>query len=169
MIKGRRARASDVAAIHELIAYYADQGLLLPRTKVEVRTSLGRFLVLEEEQRVVACAALEPYDGGEAEIRSLAVDPNVRSRGLGARMVQHALRVARRRKIARVFAVTHAPDFFERQGFLATTRVAVPEKIARDCRYCPRASNCDLSAVAITLRPQHAVLPVQPTVQPVSA
>ncbi len=166
MITGRRARASDAAAIHALIAHYAAQGVLLPRTEAEVRARLRHFLVLEENQRVVACVALEPCRAGEAELRSLAVDPNVRGRGLGARMVQHALRLARRRKMARLFAVTHAPVFFAGQGFLATTRVAVPGKVARDCRHCPKASNCELSAVVITLRAQQAALPVLLNLQP---
>jgi len=39
---------------------------------------------------------------------------------------------ARRRKIARLFAVTHRPEFFSRYGFTPGPRQIVPEKIERD-------------------------------------
>ena len=63
-------------------------------------------------------------------------------------------------KIARVFAVTHAAPFFERHGFVATSRQALPEKIARDCTGCPKASNCTLVTLVAVVRPERVVLPV---------
>ena len=55
-------------------------------------------------------------------------DPERRGEGLGAKLIEFALLEARRRGIARVFAVTHAPQFFERQGFVAASRHALTEK-----------------------------------------
>ncbi len=159
-MKARRARLADASAIHRLVAHYAAQGLLLPRTEADIRASIGRFLVIEDNRGIVGCAALEPYGADLAEIRSLAVDPEIRGRGLGARLVQFALAEARRRKIARVFAVTHAPEFFSRQGFATTPRRALPEKIARDCCTCPKAPLCELVAAIITVCPEQVALPV---------
>jgi N-acetylglutamate synthase-like GNAT family acetyltransferase len=167
LIKARKARPADIEKIHTLISYYSAQGVLLPRTEAEVRASIGRFLVLEEGSRVVACASLEPYPTGEAELRSLAVDPEMRGQGLGTRMVKYALKVAQRRKLARVIAVSHTPTVFTRQGFTSTTRFALPGKIARDCRNCPKASTCDLTAVVSALRPENVVQTVLAAVQPV--
>lgn len=159
-MKARRARLKDVAAIHALVAEYATQGLLLPRTEDEIRLHVRRFLVLEEAGRVLGCVALESYGADLAEVRSLAVDPATRGRGLGERLLRFALATAKRRKIARVFAVTHAPEFFGRLGFVASTRWALPEKIARDCRACPKAEKCELVAVVATVIPERAVLRV---------
>ena len=162
-MKARKARLKDVAAIHELIAHYASQGLLLPRTEDEIRLHVRRFLVLEEGGRVIGCVALESYGADLAEVRSLAVDPAIRGRGLGARLLRFALATAKRRKIARVFAVTHAPDFFGRLGFVASTSAmaeALPEKVARDCRTCPKAEKCELVAVIATVIPERATLPI---------
>jgi len=163
-MKARRARPADVAAIHALIAHYAAQGLLLPRSESGVRANVSHFLVVEDEvrgsARIIGCVALEPYGPDLAEVRSLAVDPTIRGRGAGARLLRHALAVARRRKITRVFAVTHAPHFFGRQGFAATTRFDVPEKVARDCRTCPKNRTCELVAVVAVVCPERAVLPV---------
>lgn len=162
-MKTRRARPADAAAIHALIAHYAAQGLLLPRTAADVRAHVDRFLVLEDGGGIVACVALEPYGAELAEIRSLAVDPRVCGKGLGPRLVRYALGVAKRRRIARVFAVTHAPDFFGRQGFVVSKSAmaeALPEKVARDCCGCPKAAGCNLVAVVATLIPERIALPV---------
>ncbi len=156
----RRARAEDVPAIARLIAHYAREGLLLPRTEVEIAAGIARFYVLEEEERVLGCVALEAYAPDLAEARSLAVDPGVRGGGLGSRLVRAALAAARRQKIARVFAVTHAPGFFARHGFAAAPRAALPEKLERDCARCPRAQTCRLDAVVAVLCPERVALPV---------
>lgn len=159
-MRARRARPEDAAAVHRLIAHYADLGLLLPRTEEEIREHIGRFLVLTDQEHVLGCVALELYGPDLAEIRSLAVDPETRGRGVGSRLLRFALASARRRKIARLFAVTHAPEFFSRQGFATSTRWALPEKIARDCRGCPKASHCELVAVIATVCPERVTLPV---------
>jgi len=158
-VKARQARRADAGAIYQLVAHYAAEGLLLPRTEQEISIHIGRFLVLEEAGRIVGCASLEPYGAGLAEIRSLAVDPEARGHGLGARLLAHALRVAKRRKISRVFAVTHAPEFFGRQGFLTASRWDLPEKIARDCCTCPKCPTCKLVAVVATICPESVTLP----------
>lgn len=168
-MKARLARPADAPAIYTLIAHYAAQGLLLPRSEEEISVHIGRFLVLEDETRIVGCVSLEPYSSGLAEIRSLAVDPDIRGRGLGARLLRHVLRVAKRRKIARVFAVTHAPEFFGRQGFLLSARQELPEKIARDCCTCPKEPTCKLVAVVATLRPESVALPVLAAAKPAAA
>ena len=112
-----RARITDAPAIHALIAHYAELGLLLPRAEDEIRRNISHFLVHRLKGRVVSCVSLENYGADLAEIRSLAVDPEIRGRGTGARLLEFALAEANRREIARVFAVTRAPDFFLRQGF----------------------------------------------------
>ena len=172
-MRARRARPEDASRIHGLITHYAARGLLLPRTKEEIRAHIGRFLVLAERERqtekLLGCVALEPYGSDLAEIRSLAVDPEIRGRGLGTRLLRMALAAARRRKIARVFAVTHAPEFFNRQGFATSTRWALPEKLARDCCTCPKADHCQLVAVIATVCPERVTLPVLTAAKPAAA
>lgn len=159
-MRARRARPQDVAGIHRLVAHYAAEGLLLPRSEEEIRAHVARFLVLIEQEKLLGCVALEPYGAELAEIRSLAVDPEIRGRGLGTRLLRAALAAARRRKIARVFAVTHTPEFFGRQGFTTSSRWAIPEKLARDCCTCLKAPTCELVAVIATVCPERVTLPV---------
>jgi amino-acid N-acetyltransferase len=159
-MRARRARASDASAIFALVDKYAVQGLLLPRTEEEIRRKVGHFLVQEEKKRVVSCVALESYGADLAEIRSLAVQPEIRGRGAGAKLLGFALEEARRRGIVRVFAVTHAPDFFVRQGFAFTSRHALTEKIERDCRTCSKQRSCQLTAVVASVIPERIALPI---------
>jgi amino-acid N-acetyltransferase len=172
-MRTRLARPEDVAAISRLISEYVEAGLLLPRSAEELRAHLDRFLVITEpvpapdgagataaSERLLGCVALEPYGRDLAEIRSLAVRLDEQGRGLGGRLLDAALRTARRRKIARVFAVTHAPELFERHGFAASAREAVPEKIERDCNGCSKKKGCKLVTLVAVVCPDRVTLPV---------
>jgi len=159
-MKARRARFSDAHAIFKLIAGYAEQRLLLPRAEDEIQRNISHFLVHEDKKRVVSCVALETYGADLAEIRSLAVEPELRGRRAGTKLLEFALAEARRRGVARVFAVTHAPDFFVRQGFEPTSRHALTKKIERDCRACSKRRSCQLIAVVATVGPERIALPI---------
>jgi amino-acid N-acetyltransferase len=165
-MRARTARVSDAAAVHRLIAHYAGEGLLLPRTEAEIREHIARFLVLVEkrngDEKVLGCVALEPYGADLAEIRSLAVAPDARGQGrnVGDRLMKAAMDTARRRKIARLFAVTHRSEFFSRYGFTSGPRQIVPEKIERDCVTCPKERTCKLIATVAVVSPERDLLPV---------
>src|ERR1700722_14566732 len=159
-MRARRAKLSDAPAIYGLIAHYAGHGLLLSRSEEEIRRNIGHFIVLLNAERCVGCLSLEKYSADLAEIRSIAVDPEVRGCGIGAKLLDFALQEARKRGIARVFAVTHAPEFFERQGFIASPRKLLMEKVERDCRTCAKRRSCKLIAVTATVLPERITLPI---------
>lgn len=159
-MKARKARLGDASAIHALIASYAAQGILLPRTEKNVREHISKFFVLEEKRQLVGCVSLENYGPDLAEIRSLAVNQEIRGRGLGGKLVEFVLAEARRKNIARVFAVTHAPTFFLRHGFSASSRRDIPEKIERDCCTCVKARRCRLTAAIAIVIPERVALPI---------
>lgn len=159
-MRTRRARAEDVEAIARLIEHYVAEGLLLARSREEIRGGLDHFLVLLDGGRIAGCVALETYGPDLAEIRSIAIDPAARGRAHGARLLRAAMREARRRGYSRVFAVTQAEQFFLHQGFEPMDRRSLGEKVARDCLRCPRAAHCNLVGVIRTLKPQTVRLPV---------
>ena len=165
-MRARAARANDAVAVHRVIAHYAGEGSLLPRTEDEIRRHISHFLVLvekrNEEEKLLGCVALEPYGADLAEIRSLAVAPDARGHGynVGDRLMKAAMDTARRRKIARLFAVTHRPEFFSRYGFTPGPRQIVPEKIERDCVTCPKERKCNLIATVAIVSPDRDLLPV---------
>jgi amino-acid N-acetyltransferase len=159
-MRARRAKAPDAPEIFGLIAHYAAQGFLLPRSEEEIRRNISHFLVLKEKGRLLSCVGLESYGADLAEIRSLAVARDLQGHGFGARLIEYALAEARRREIARVFAVTHAPKFFLRQGFTSVSRQTLTEKVERDCHACPKRRSCRLTAVVATLTPERDAFPI---------
>jgi amino-acid N-acetyltransferase len=161
----RRARPAEGPAIHALVAGYAGQGLLLPRTPEQIHAAIGDFLVALHDGRVVGCAGLEfygPRRGGLAEVRSLAVAPEARSSGLGGRLLEAAVKQARSQGVGRVFAVTRDAEFFERHAFARVPGGIPDEKVARDCGVCPKAAGCRLQALSRDLAPAQSpqMLPV---------
>ena len=159
-MRTRRARPEDLEAIGRLIEHYAAEGLLLARSREEIRAGLDRFLVLLDDKKITGCVALESYGPDFAEIRSIAIDPAAQGKGHGARLLRAAMREARRRGYARVFAVTHAVEFFLRHGFEPVDRRSLSEKIERDCSRCPQAPGCRLVGVVATVAVRPMILPV---------
>lgn len=156
----RRARPADISAIYALITAYAAEGTLLARSESNIREHIAQFLVCVSNRNIVGCVALENYGENLSEIRSLAVRPELRGSGIGGKLLQFALEEARARNIARLFAVTHASDFFVRQGFTVSSRRALPEKIERDCNTCPKRRSCRLTAVVATLAVERDSFPI---------
>ena len=148
----RKARIADVERIHGLITSFAGDGLMLARSRSELYEMLRDFFVAETPGgEVAACAGLEISWADLAEVRSLAVDPPHKGRGLGRRLVEACLAEARDLGIGRVFALTYETAFFERLGFHIIVKEELPHKIWSHCLACPKFPDCDEVAVAIDL------------------
>jgi len=139
----RKARAEDVPAIQELVAYFAARGELLPRTLNEIYQHLRDFFICELHGEVVGIAALSLYWEDLAEVRSLAVAEGQGGKGLGAALVHACLEEAARLGIRRVFALTYRPGFFEKLGFQGIDKRELPQKIWKDCIRCAKFACCD--------------------------
>jgi N-acetylglutamate synthase-like GNAT family acetyltransferase len=155
-MRTRMARNADIPAIQKLIEHYASQGTLLPRSGEDIGKHLNGFLVAVEGGEIIGCVSLEWYSTALAEIRSLAVSPEIHGHGIGTRLMKSALDLAKKRKIGKVFALTSSPNFFVRQGFGLSNRFELHEKIDRDCIHCWKAQTCRLSAVVINVSEAHA-------------
>lgn len=106
----RPASVDDVRAIKSLLAEYT-----LPRA--DLGRYVDHFLVAELDGRIVGSAGLEVY-GRAAVLRSVAVEESLRGSGLGTRLTEEALHIARRIGVRRLYLFTvDAVAFFERFGF----------------------------------------------------
>ena len=149
----RSASVAEAAAIHGLILDHLQEGHLLPRELDEVTRHAGRFVVAVHRGRVLACAELAPLSSAVAEVRSLVVERDARSLGLGRRIVDELVRRARVAGFARLSAFTHSPAYFVHMGFSIVPHVWLPEKILTDCRSCVHFRQCGQYAVMLTLTP----------------
>src|SRR5690606_15032302 len=114
----RRARTPDVKAIRRLVDTYAGPGpRLLKKATVTLYEDVQEFWVAEYDGEVVGCGALHVLWEALAEIRTVAVDPQHRGRGIGHRIVSALLATARELGLARVFCLTFEVDFFAKHGF----------------------------------------------------
>ena len=143
MIRTRQAVLPDVEHIHAIIQPYADTGTLLPRTLAELSENVRDFVVAEENGRILGCGALHLYGMHLAEIRSIAVSPESKSRGVGRALVEALMDEARRQSVTCVCLFTRTPGFFGHLGFEIARRKDLPDKIYKDCVCCPKLSDCD--------------------------
>jgi amino-acid N-acetyltransferase len=128
----RHATRSDVGQIWELVAQYAAQGLMLPRTVDQILSRIDNYVVAADASgRVAACAALEEYSPSLGEVSSVAVAPAHHGKGLGTQVVLGVERLARARNIEELFALSLTDDFFLALDYKPTTISRYPEKLAR--------------------------------------
>lgn len=151
----RKAIIQDVKPIHGLLSYYANQGLLLPRSLSELYDHLRDYFVVEEEGRqnavVIGVSALGICWEDLAEIRSLAIAKDEQGKGLGAQLVETCLREARSLGLKKVFTLSYVPGFFSKMGFKEVEKSVLPHKIWGDCLKCPKFPDCDETAMMIDL------------------
>jgi amino-acid N-acetyltransferase len=145
----RRARVTDVKAIHALVRRFADEELMLPLSFGEITDRLRDFHVLETESGIIGTIALHVTWDRLVEVRSLAVAPEAQKHGYGRELVGAALRDARELGAEEVFTLTYVPEFFERLGFTRVDRSALPHKVWQDCVKCTKFPDC--GEIALTL------------------
>lgn len=149
----RKALIPDAREIHRLLLTYARDGLVLPRSLAEIYEALRDFYVFVENDKVLGAAGLNICWEDLAEVRSLVVNAEAGSRGIGRGLVQACLDEARQLGIRRVFALTYKPVFFEKLGFSVIEKSELPQKIWGDCMKCAKFPECDEIALSISLVP----------------
>lgn len=109
---------------------------------------LKHFLVARQKDgAVIGVVGFERY-GKAGLLRSLVVDPFYRGEGLGKELVSGLEASSRKLGVKTQFLLTTtAADFFQKLGYSATQRSAVPEAIANTEEF---KSICPVSAVCLS-------------------
>lgn len=116
-VRVRPATPADVAPLDDFIRPFVEQKRLLPRTIEEMGDLIANGFVAERDGQIVGFAALEVYSKKLAEVRSLAVSPELQGHGIGRQLVQACIDRARERNILEVMAITSSEEFFRACGF----------------------------------------------------
>jgi amino-acid N-acetyltransferase len=159
MVSIRRAMLSDIRPVTELINSYARNGTMLPRTEFEMAENIRDFLVASEDGKIVGCGALHFYTPQAGEIRSLAVEPGLKTRGIGRLLVEALEAEARENDLLSIFAFTYVDGFFQKLGFVEVDRGELPLKAWKDCLRCPKFQACDEIAMVKQLKTGQAPAP----------
>lgn len=118
----RSAVQADLTAIERLLT--ANELIL-----EGVREAIDDFVVAEAGGAIVGTVGME-IRGAFALLRSAAVDPARHRGGIGARLVQRVVEVARDRRLQALYLFTpSAAPFFEGHGFTRTRREAIPQQL----------------------------------------
>lgn len=114
----RQMEQTDIPAVLRIMRPFVESGKLLPRTEQQLAGELGDFVVYEIDGGVHACSALHFYSDGQAEIAAVAVDENFSHMGIGLKLVEHLISLAKNRSAISVFIMTtQAADWFENLNF----------------------------------------------------
>lgn len=134
-----RAQPEDIASVLSLLERHG-----LP---LDGADAMGDAVVVARlDGRVVGAAGLERYADG-ALLRSVVVDASAQGHGLGQRLTEAAVALARDLCMPSVFLLTTTADgFFPRFGFERIGRADVPESVRQSVEF---RSACPASAIVM--------------------
>ena len=152
----RTAGPSDLPAAYDLL-----RGCGLPTDGLDEQFGDGYVLAAAGDGgELVGMAGLERHGPEDGLLRSVAVAPAWRGRGLGEALVDDRLAWARARGIRRVHLLTTtAADWFPRFGFRRVTRADAPAAVRASREF---AAACPASATALRLDLERTARPPRP-------
>lgn len=126
--RSRPATIDDVGGIIELIEPLEASGILVKRSRELLENEIGHFRLLERDGRIIACAALYPFEEhNSGEIACIVSHPDYRGGRRGQRLLQELEHEARRQGLNKVFVLTtQTTHWFIEQGFAETSHEALP-------------------------------------------
>ncbi len=132
------ATATDVGAIKQLLA---DNDLPIAGVDDHWKT----FVVARDADRIVGCGGSEAY-AVAALIRSIAVAPEYRGRGIGRQLVRQLLDRLSARGIREFYLLTtDAQEYFKKRGFKKCDRDEVNPQLLASREFqdaCPQSAIC---------------------------
>lgn len=159
-MKAHKAHLQDASNICDLVNSLSSDGTLLPRPFAEVCENIRDFTVVESAEGVfLGCGALHLYGPHLAEVRSIIVRPEAQDQGVGGLLLHALLKEAEEQAVGCVCLFTRIPNYFFHFGFrIVEDRMALPDKIYKDCQKCPRLHRCDEVAMARGEIPKVSIL-----------
>jgi amino-acid N-acetyltransferase len=141
----RTATAADLPAVLALL-----EDCELPTAGV--KEHLGNFILEFDHDRLIGCAGLEVHDHAGL-LRSVAVDENYRSVGLGKQLIQAVLEQAKAILLSSVsLLTTTTADYYLHFRFEITPRESLPASLKASAEF---RGACPDSAIAMTLLLDH--------------
>jgi amino-acid N-acetyltransferase len=151
----RKAKIHEVPEIRRFLGDFTLAGGILPRTLAQLYDQLRDYFVYREDQGpIVGVGALHICWAGLGEIRSVAVSPAHRGRGIGSQLVKTCVAEARVLGLSEIFLLTLVPDFFQNFGFKIVSREELLPIVWADCVNCVKFPDCDEIPMLLELESQ---------------
>ena len=124
----RVASFEDVRGILELIQPLEEEGALVERSPELIENEITRFMVIEREGMIIACAALYPQEDNSGELACVATHPDYRKQNRGGLMLEFVEKHARKTGLTSLFVLTtKTPHWFLERGFEESEIASLPD------------------------------------------
>jgi len=143
----RKPTFDDIEAIYELVNKYANDGVMLARSRNTLYETLRDMVVAEADGQIVGVGGLHIIWNELAEVRTMAVAPTAIRQGIGKKIVELLIEEGRKLGVKQVFTLTYKPGFFKTLDFAEITKEQLPHKVWKECIDCPKFPNCDETAM----------------------
>ena len=111
---------TKITQLINLMQPYVDDGKLLKRSYEQLNESLEDFVLVTNDDQIVACAALKHYkDERKGEIYALAVNKEYHNTGVSSQLLEKLMKRASDLDLIGIFALSkYGGRFFLRHGFV---------------------------------------------------
>lgn len=115
----RPASVDDVSGIVELIEPLEEKGVLIKRSREQLELEIDKFIVIERDEMIIACAALYPIaETRTGELACLAVHPAYTGGERGERLFKAIRNRALEDNLDQLLVLTtQSIDWFKERGF----------------------------------------------------
>jgi amino-acid N-acetyltransferase len=121
------AAVEQVDAIHRILRANRGDRSLFQQPVWWLRRHVDEFVTaIDDQLGIIGCAQLHWHRPDNAEILAVAVVPALHRSGVGARLIQHCIELAREREPRVLWLATAKPGYFDRFGFRRVSRWRLP-------------------------------------------
>jgi len=139
----RKPMFLDVEAIYNLVNNYANDGVMLARSRNMLYETLRDMIIAEEAGKIIGVGGLHIMWDELAEVRMMAIYPDAVRQGIGAEIVEHLTKEGIVLGVKKLFTLTYQPGFFKTLGFKEIAKDKLPHKVWKECIDCPKFPDCD--------------------------
>ncbi len=134
----RNAVVDDISKIRDLIKLYAQEELLLPKSRAELAVMLPNFLAADYDGQFSGSVAFKVGEDEKAEIVFWVVDRKYFNHSIGSMLISAVMERVEDLGIKTVYTLTLRPNTFEKPGFKVVSMEMLSKKVWTDCIRCPR-------------------------------
>jgi len=125
----RNMSIEDIPDVLNVMRPFIEEGILLPRTDMDLSEQYNDYIIYELDGGIKACASLHVYNEKQAEIAAVAVDKRCSHIGVGPKLVNYLIEKAQKLNVSEVFVLTtRTADWFEQLGFEPVPIESLPEE-----------------------------------------
>jgi len=128
---------SKVRQIIELMQPFVEEGRLLERTYEAINNSINEFVFIEEDNKIIACAALKIYkEDNVGEIYALVVNKNFHNTDISTKLMELLINKASELNLSSIFALSkYGGRFFFRFEFVESKLSFLPDSRQKSYDY----------------------------------